>query len=54
MIVCDLSWLENHYHPAVELVPAQYRGYTLKMLDESIPRMDPSIMKTIDFSQPTD
>ena len=53
MIDCDLSWLENHYHPAVDLIPPQYRDYTMKMLDDSVARMDPSIMKTIDFSQST-
>lgn len=54
MLDTDLSWLESHYHPAIELVPRQYRDYTEKMLDASVPRMDPTVMKTIDFSQSTD
>lgn len=51
MIKIDLSWLNYHYLPAMDLIPKQYQGYSTKMLDECVDRMDPAIMKTVNFSQ---
>ena len=49
MMSTELSWLEKHHVPAMDLIPHQYRTYTTKMLDEFIPRMDPTLMEDIDF-----
>jgi len=50
MMQVNLSWLEKHHIPALELIPPQYLDYTTKMLDDSVPRMDPTILETIDFT----
>ena len=49
MMSTELSWLEKHHVPAMDLVPHQYRSYTTKMLDEYIARMDPTLMENTDF-----
>mgnify|MGYP001175716122 CR=1 FL=1 len=50
MMQIDLSWLETHHIPALELIPKQYRDYTTKMLDNLVPRMDPTTLETVDFT----
>ena len=50
MLEVDLEWLEKHNPNALDLLPSQYKQYSTKMLDDCVPRMDPSILETIDFT----
>jgi len=50
MLEVDLEWLEKHNPNALDLLPSQYKQYSTKMLDDCVPRMDPSILEKIDFT----
>ena len=50
MLNHDLDWLKKHNPNALDLLPNQYRKFTTKMLDDCVPRMDPSVLETIDFT----
>ena len=50
MLDHDLQWLEKHNPNALDLLPNQYKEYSTKMLDDCVPRMDPSVLEAIDFT----
>ena len=50
MLDHDLEWLEKHNPNALDLLPNQYKEYSTKMLDDCVPRMDPTVLEGIDFT----